>query len=197
MKAYKDFIVHIPQRFNDTFKTENGVEIYADRQFSPKLVANTIITVVETPMNYEGPIAKGDTLFIDPTVVFSQLYQNTGEQESQYLIDREKKLYKVDPSLLIAYRKREESWVGFGNNVLVERLKEVAEGSAFLYAPGATVKPSEDRGEVRVTNPDSSVKEGDVILFDPSFAVDIKMGNESLVWLREKDCLALVKESYE
>ena len=53
MKGYNDFIIKVSHVFNQTFKTENGVELHADSRLSQDRLANRIAVVEEVPLAIE------------------------------------------------------------------------------------------------------------------------------------------------
>lgn len=196
MKGLKDFVVHISERYKDTYKTEGGLELYADRRWSAKELANTIVEVVETPLNYDGPIKKGCNLFIDPTVIFNQMYQKTGEQENINLLDRDEKLYKVEPEMIIAYLVEKGGyWKGYGKNFLAERIVEEQEEvkSSLIIMPES--KPKEVKGKVKafILNEfleEQGIEFGDELFVKEFSYVDVKLRNKKLVWYHSSDALA-------
>lgn len=197
MKSFKDFIVVVPEKYSKTFKTENGLEIYMDKRWSLKKVANTIVEVVENPLNYSGEINKGVLLFVDPTLLMQQSYVLTGEQENINLIHRENNLYKVDPSYIIAYSlDNGKNWIGFGNNLLAERIKikePKTEKSSLVIVPENT-KPKEIKGKVKIflSNKElenQGVKKEDVVYINELYTIDIWFNQKPLIWIRNKDIL--------
>ena len=66
MQAHKDFIVHIPERYREGIKTESGVEIKLDKNFSGKEAANNVFEVINVPVDYKGKIKPGYRLLVDP-----------------------------------------------------------------------------------------------------------------------------------
>ena len=202
MKSIHNFIVHIPNRYNETFKTESGLEMYGDSRWSAKEMANTIVKVIEIPCNYKGIIQKGFEVLIDPTVVFNQVYQKTGVAESHHLIDKEKGLYRVEPSLIILYRKdAEEDWRGHDTNLIAERIKEEEvpeEKSSIIFLPSE--KPTHKKGEVKVVYGNRTLEvqgvfDGDTVYVTDLYGVDFFMDGKKYVWFRTNYVNAL-KESY-
>lgn len=196
MRGFKDFVVHISKRYSETFKTDSGLELYGDRRWSAKELANTVVEVVETPLNYEGPIKKGSSLFIDPTVIFNQMYEKTGEQENINLLDRDEKLYKVEPEMIIAYLVEDGGyWKGFGKHFLAERIVEEQEEtkSSLIIMPES--KPKEVRGRVKafILNDflrEQGIEHGDEIYVDEHSPIDVKLGDVKLVWYNSNEALA-------
>lgn len=195
MKGLVHFIVHIPQKYNETFKTKSGMELYGDRRWSPKEMANNVLDVIETPFIYDGPIQNGQKIFIDPTVLFQQIYSKGGEQENIHLVDREKNHYKVDQRLVIAYEK-DGKWIGHNDNLLVELGFEEPVKSDNLHIPEmANGKIDRKKGKIIVGNRSMSgldVKVGDTVIAKPLMGIDLWFNGKLLTWFRNQDLLALV-----
>lgn len=199
MKGYKDFIIQLSEKWSDKFKTESGLELYADRRFSIKRLANTVVEVKEIPVNYMGTIKQGDTIFIDPTVVMNQSYVKMGEQENINLIDRDKKLYKVDPSLIIMHRPKGGEWIGYGENLLMNRIKvEEKKSSSLIIMPSTENKFEDGKAIVEFSNPQlmsEDVYKDSVVLFKSKYAVDCWFFDKQYLWTKNRFLLATVKEA--
>ena len=196
MRGLNDFIVHIPEKYRPTYKTESGLELHADRRWSLKKVANTVIQVLETPLNYNGPIKKGCNLFIDPTVLMSQIYPKTGEQENLYVVDREKSLYRIRPEFVIAYSMGAGTqWIGFENNILLDRIYEGAasfSSSSIISIPKGNIMVR-GRATILIPNENNDFQEGQLAFFNEEMAIDVYLGDVPLIWLRVKDIQAVLK----
>lgn len=198
MKGLNHFVVHIPKKWSDSYKTESGLELYADRRWSLKEVGNTVVKIVETPLNYTGPIQNGFELFIDINTLSQQSYVIGGELENQHLIDRKNKLYKIDNSLIIAYRKDKNSgWIGFGDTVLCSKIKESKENvtSNLIYVPGNHVeKVVEGKYVLKILNEtveELGVTIGDTIYVEKNLFIDVRLEDEQLVRIRTRDILGV------
>jgi len=194
MRGHKDFIVHIPEKYKDGIQTKGGATIHLDRRFNAKQVINTIVEVVSTPVIYDGVIKEGFNLLVDPTLLMNQTYTRTGEQENINLVDRDKQLYKVDPSLIIAYQEKGvDKWQGFQDNVILARIKPVQKelkkiGSIFIPD---VAKPKDRKHvlEVLVANDEAAemgMAHGDHVVVNIKYAIDMKFGDRDVVWLKNK-----------
>ena len=196
MKPYRNFIVKIDQKYQDTFVTKGGIELYGDRKLSPKRMATTRVHVVATPATYSGEIKPGYDLFIDPTIVFMQAYQKTGEQDSRYLVDRENNLYRVPMSMVIAYvEKKGGHWKPYGENVLLEREDHHEDFKTKLAIPDSAKSPMKGFGAIWLAPDETGLSLGDKVYFDERYAVDMYMYNREMVWVRTKDLLAVTKDA--
>lgn len=197
MKGIKEFIVHIPEKYSKTFKTESGFELEADRRFSLKLVANTVIEVVELPFNYDGPIKPGDTLFVDVTVLTYQAYVKGGEQENRNIIDRDNNLYKIHPSMILMYKPSGGEWIAHNDNVLLERVpcKTQEIKSSLIYTPDSSIKKFEKgKGSIAFINNQLEVqglKLDDVVYLKNGLLVDVWFNNKQYMWTKNKYLIAV------
>ena len=192
MRAYKDFIVEIPKKFSETFKTESGLELYGSSVFSKKRMANNIVKVVAVPFENDTDISAKDELYLDPSLFMEQVYSKGGEQENIYLMDKDKGLFKAPLSLIIAYKKKDSKWCVFKDNVLLERIKEDGPGEtgSIIYVP-SNHKEKQGVGKLMFDVPDLGIKKGDVVLIDEMFVNDIFFDDKPVVWIKQRHLLAL------
>ncbi|MCP3850100.1 MAG: co-chaperone GroES [Gammaproteobacteria bacterium] len=89
-----------------------------------------------------------------------------------------------------------------GDRVVVRRLEEETKTAGGIYIPdSATEKPSEGEivavGNGRAANNGDliamEVKNGDKIIFGKYSGSEVKVGNETLLIMREEDILAVVE----
>lgn len=198
MRSLHEFIVHIPKDFKDSYKTESGLEIFADKRWSQRQLATTVVKVIKTPMSYEGEIEVGDFLFIDNAAVMRQEHIKTGVHESHHLIDRDKRLYSIPKMLLIAYKKKNtKEWIGFGDNVIIEReMVKEEKKSSLLVSPTENIKKeSKGKGVLFIVNNqiiDTGANKGDQIYFNELGAIDMFLGDKKVTWLKNRQVLAKI-----
>lgn len=199
MKGIRDYIAHIPQRYSEKIKTESGLELYSDSRWSAKEMANTIVDVVEVPFFGETPIKKGFQIFIDPTVVFNQIYEKTGVADSPFLVDKNKGYYKVSKDLIIAYREDKDSkWIAFNDNNLLIRLKNTEEKEKIvngLIIPDVA-KDKYIKGIAKVFLPSSHLLDSDIekdenVYFTELTAVDVYLDGRKITWVKDRYVLGL------
>lgn len=196
MKSINDFIVYTDVVFNDTFKTANGVELFADKRFSQKRLAQLEVEIKELPLNYKGEDIKGYKALVDATIYFQNDYNHGKGVNNE--IEGHKGFFKIQPSMIIAVRENESSeWVGFDDNLLVEQVmsenKETTSGLIILEIKKS--EPVQGLAKVAVTNKkmiDDDVNVGDTIKYNDYFGVDVHIEGRLLKWIRVKDCLAKV-----
>jgi co-chaperonin GroES (HSP10) len=205
MQAHKDFIVHIPKTYKTTAKTDSGFEYLLDKNFSGKDLANNIFEVLETPLTYEGEIKPGCNLLVDPVLVHNQVFQKFGEEENQYLVDRKRSLYRVDPSLIICYSMGDETeFYGFQDNLLCEKAqpenkeKEIEQiGSIFI--PDMSKDKPQDTLPLKVIVLNDELKETGVerndFIFHKQFTdVEINVRGHKFIWLKNRHVIGAKKE---
>lgn len=199
MKLVKHFVVHIPNLHNQKTVSDSGFELHQDRRWNTKETANTVIDVLETPLNYKGDIKKGDQIFVDATLILQAINVKGFENENNYLIDREKQLYRVDPNFIIAYKlKGVKDWIGFEDNLLCKKVVTQKKNEDKVLKSGiiipGIIERSEDRLEVVIINKNISiqgVKKLDNVISKKLMEVDVWLNKAPLVWLRNKDVLAI------
>jgi len=200
MVAIHDFIIEVKQAFNETFKTEGGLELYADKRFLGHKLSNRIAKVVECPALRSSIIKPNYEVLIDPTIFYSQAYEKTGQQENQYVLDKEKGHYKISPSMIVLYRETPESdWVGFEQNLLVEFYKEPIEPKTSLIIT-EVVEPEYIQGIAKVTYPNEELVEfgvltGDTIHIKNNFGVAFYLDGKEFFWIRNRDILATTNKN--
>jgi co-chaperonin GroES (HSP10) len=197
MKSIRDFIVHIPNRYQETFKTESGLELYGDHRWTSKEQANTVVKVVEIPCNYKGNIKKGYEVLIDPTIVFNQMYQKTGVAESHHLIDKDNNYYKVGQSMIILYRKDDkDTWKGHADNIVTEQIKEdLKQVKQSIIISLETPKNTFKKGIVKVVYANEflnsqDVFNGDIIYVDEMYGVNVFVDGKKYVWYNTRYVIA-------
>jgi co-chaperonin GroES (HSP10) len=195
MKAIRDFIIFTDVVFNETFKTESGLELFADNRFSQKILAQREVEIKAMPLEYEGEDIVGWQAFIDPTIYFQNLY-NHGKGDNNE-VSGYKGHFKVQPNMIIAIRKDANSqWQGFEGNLIVEQVMDSQEekksGLIILDIPKSN--PVKGVAKVVVSNEElDDVIVGDKIHFNDYYGVTAYLDNKELLWIRTKDCLAKIE----
>lgn len=197
MKGVRHFIVHVPELNDEKIKTESGVLLYADKRFNTKETANNVFEIVEVPLNYDGPIKKGWWLMVDPSLVYELTYNKGGKQENVNLINRDKKHFKLDPSLIICFRESNDSdWTGYDQNVICEEIpvqQKKYEKKGSLYVPDSAI-PKSVEGQMKVVITNESLKEmdvnkGDTVFINQMYNVALNVQGTTYQWCRTKDIL--------
>lgn len=195
MVSIRDFIVFTDVVFNETFTTGSGLELFADKRFSQKLLAQREVEIKSMPLDYKGENIVGWQAFIDPTIYFQNLYDHGKGDNNE--IAEQKGFFKVQPNMIIAVRKDSESeWQGFENNLVVEQVMESQEEvkSSIIILEVPKSKPLKGVCKVVVSNTElDNVIPGDTLRFNDYYGVTVYLNNKELLWIRVKDCLAKIE----
>lgn len=203
MQGIKDFIIHLPQAYNEHIETQSGVKIYADKRFSPERLSNREATIVSKPAIGTFDLEPGFKVLVDPTIVFEQHYKLThGAQQSIFLVDAKKSLYKIDPSMIVCYRQDEgESWQGFQENGLYELVEAKkpetpALESSFLYIPPSVAGKEKNRAKLLYGNKEllEDVSVGQEVIVNSEMGIDYWINGINYKWFRNKDVIAVVQD---
>jgi hypothetical protein len=195
MKNPNDFIIEIGAAFHDKFLTEGGLELFGDKRWLAKQLANITGKVISKPLNVEVDIEEGYEVVIDAGVLIEQIYHLTnGVQENIFLANKAKGWYKVDPNLVIIYRENKISeWKGFRQNAVFEKIEinnsESQSGLIFTEIPKVK-KYHTNRVKLVYGNKNLDVLPGEVVIVDPQYGLPFMLGTKSYLWYRNQDCLA-------
>lgn len=199
MKALHDYIIEVKEKFNDTFKTESGVEFHLDKRFSSEKLANRIAKVVNTPALSKSIIKTGYEVLIDPTIFFTQNYEKNANNYNGYLKDAEKGWYKIMPSMIVCYRETPENeWKGFGNNLLVDFVKEPIEkitASGIIF--GKEEVKTNGMAIIKYANKDLNdfgANNGDMVAIKPDTGIPFYL-EKTLYWITNREVLAVVTKN--
>ena len=193
MKGIHDYILEIKEPFKETFKTEGGLELYANKRFSADRLSNRIAKVMATPVFFEGVIEVGYEVLIDATILYEQIY-NKKVQESIHLLDSEKKLFKIDPKLIVLYRENSQAeWKGFLDSVLVEPIKKAAKPltSSLIILPEEVVEFEQNKAKIVVCNSDVTnmgIEKNDIVAIKP-LGISFWLDGKEFWWLKNDDLL--------
>jgi len=197
MKGLHDFIIELKNPLNATFKTESGVELYANENFSVDRLSNRVAKVISAPIFVDTPIKDGYEVMIEPTILYKQSYKGV-RQHYTSLIDNDNMWFKVTPNMIILYRKNEnEEWRGYLKNVMVEQIKE-EEGpiiSKYIIHP-ESAKKTFKKGRARLLYSNVELegygaKSGDELIINPLGGVNFWIEGKPYWWLRNVDVWAV------
>ena len=195
MRGTKAFVVHIPNKYNEKYTTESGLEIYGDHRWMAKDLANTIVDVVQIPFGYDGPIKIGTKVFVDPTLVMQGIHKE-GVIDSPYLIDREEALYKAPEDLIIAFSNdNQETWKCLNNNVLLTKVERKKDAKVNGIIQVGELNDRNSEMVVFMSNDElveDGVNVGDTLYVDDRLMISVKFNGKELIWLNVRDLFALV-----
>lgn len=192
MQSLREFIIKSDFDFGETFTTESGVELYASKRFTGDKLSNKIVSIISCPaMLSEDILEPGFEVVIDPTVYFQQHYNTTGDQDGPMVINRRKGLYRLNPSMIILYRKDKDSeWVGYGNSLLIEKKTEVTEEKIEGIITGINKK--NEQYFVAYPNSNETLEAGEEVFVNTKLAIPLWFDNKEYLWLNNSDILAKV-----
>lgn len=194
MRHTYNYVIKISHEYNETFKTESGLELYGDKRFSQKRLANQYATIVGQPLLYEGDLLEvGTKVFIDP-VFFHSISQDDSIQYTVNSIDRDKGLYSIEPQNIIMYEDGSD-WKGYlmnwvGKNKIEN--KEKTQGSIVIETK---TKKRTDYFEVVYPNKflsSNKVNTGDVIFVKDQYFVPFWIEGVEYHWVKDRHTLAKV-----
>jgi|TARA_R110000824_G_scaffold31328_4_gene102051 hypothetical protein len=158
----------------DNVKEIGGIEFITSVSEEDHTVSNRFATVMELPIDYGGPVQKGDTLLVHHNV-FKFYNDMKGRQKSgrSYFKDD---LFFVDYDQFFLY-KHKDKWSAHGKYCFIKpsELKD-----SYILKPGAE-EPL--LGVVKYINQeliDLGVKEGDEISFEPESEYPFTVDGEKL-----------------
>jgi len=186
MKSIYQFIVSPVnnKRYNNTKKV-GDVDLVISTSEENHTTSNREATVIETPINYKGPIEKGDTLLVHHNVFkfYNDMY---GKRQSGRSFLKEN-VFLIDSEQFFAYKKDGE-WNGYDRYCF---LKPVPVEESYIYKPFST-EPL--MGEVVIINQglkDKGVKVGDKVCYKPNQEYQFKVDDQTLYRLYDH-CITLI-----
>lgn len=128
MKAINEFIIEVGKAFKDTI-SHGSLELYANHITQQNELSNRFGKVINLPMAINSEIEIGAEVIIEPTVLFKQVYRGK-EQESRFLVNKQKGWYRLTPDMIILYKNPGKEWQGHNNNLFVEPIEQVEQKTA-------------------------------------------------------------------
>ena len=176
MKTFDLFVVELDKQFDDTIKTDSGLELFIDTKFNEFENRIQEGPVIASPFKYDTGVKVGDTLYFHHLVVLNEGQVLTGEH-NHYLV-------RFDPehtinNQAIAYKDQHTGSISplAGWSILEPVEEEIAKESDLIEV----VKLSEDpvtKGRVAFSAPwieDIGAKVGDVVGFKKNMDYRIKI----------------------
>lgn len=175
MKSPYCFIVTpVDDRRYDNIKEISGINFITSVSEEDHTASNRFAIVVETPINYNGPIKKGDTLLVHHNV-FKFYNDMKGRQKSgrSYLKDN---LFLVDNDQFFMY-KQNNKWHAWGKYCFV---KPVPIKESYIFKPGGEEPLFGVMKYINQELLDLGVKEGDQVSFVPESEYPFFIDGEKL-----------------
>lgn len=195
MKSLNHYIIKVPEPYSETITTDGGVEIYLDKRFNARELANTEGEVIEIPALGKNCIPKGSKVIIDSTIFIEQSYRKV-KQESTFLADKKEGLYRVDDSLIFMYQEpRSDEWKCNGKNLFVEpiEVEKKQKSSLIIEIDEVTQKYETGKARVAFTNDyleKSDVQIGDTLFIKEERDIEYKLNGKTYWWIRNHDIIA-------
>jgi len=175
MKSPYCFIVTpVDDRRYDNIKEISGINFITSVSEEDHTASNRFAIVVETPINYNGPIKKGDALLVHHNV-FKFYNDMKGRQKSgrSYLKDN---LFLVDNDQFFMY-KQNNKWHAWGKYCFV---KPVPIKESYIFKPGGEEPLFGVMKYINQELLDLGVKEGDQVSFVPESEYPFFIDGEKL-----------------
>ena len=171
MKSIYQFIVEPKNnRRYDNIKNIGGIDFITSTSEEDVATSNRQAIVIETPLDYSGPIEKGDTLLVHHNV-FKFYNDMKGRRRSgkSFLKDN---LFFLDLDQFFAYKKG-DTWHGYDKYCFVKAIPPV---DSYIFKP---LSKEPLMGEIVILNDtlkDKGLKVGDKVCYKPyqeyEFVVD-------------------------
>ena len=194
MTGIRDFIIEVKEPFKDTI-SYGDVEIYIEKNISRDRSSNRHGRVISCPFENDNMILSADDeIIFDATILYKQIYKE-GIQNSVFLVDEEKSWYRIDPSLIVLYRKQtSDEWRGYKDNLMVEFDKP-----SSLEKDNSTsiIVRNEKQKKARIIYINDAAEQLGVEKNDSAFVrneitgVPFFFNEKTLHWIRNKDLLAI------
>lgn len=175
MQSPYDFLVKPlkGRRYDNIIETEGG-SLITSASKEDHMASNRFAEVIETPIGYEGDIARGDTLLVHHNVFKYYNAMNGSERSGKsFLFDD---LFLIDIDQYYMY-KHEDKWKCDGRSSFVRPVPSdnsvINRGSSEEPLQGEMVYPSEYASS-------NGIKEGNVIIFYPGSEYEFQVDGEKL-----------------
>lgn len=194
MQHIYNYIIKLSKEFNDTFKTESGIELYGDKDFSQDRLSNRYAVIIGQPLLFDGELLELETkVLIDPTVYYHSIH---GEDDDLQLttntIDRQKGIYSIEPENIVLYKK-EGKWFGYLDNFLgkcvFKKKQDTVVGGIILE-----FRKNEKTNQYEIIYPNKFLLEhdantDDVLYMKPKMGVSVWIDGKEFTWLRNSEVL--------
>lgn len=186
MKSPFYFIIKpINDKRYDNTKNIGGIDFITSTSQEDHTVSNRFAEVIETPINYDGPICKGDTLLVHHNV-FKYYYDMKGKQRSStnYFKDD---LFFVDEQRFFMYKSNDE-WKAYGKYCFVKP----SEKEDYYISSHGTEQPL--IGYIKYSNDELNslgVFDGDKVSFKPDTEYEFNIDGEKLYRMFTNDITLL------
>tara|TARA_B100000768_G_scaffold92412_1_gene86396 strand:- start:18706 stop:19281 length:576 start_codon:yes stop_codon:yes gene_type:complete len=185
MQSPNQFIVTPSNnRRYDNVKTIEGLEIILDTSEESASFSNREAVVLSTPINYIGPITKGDTLLVHHNV-FKYYNDMYGRRQSGKSFFKDNKFF-IDETQYYMY-KNNSKWYAVEPFCFVAPLPAT---ETYIYKPFSD-EPLMGVMEYTCDSIEKhGIKKGDIVTFMPDSEYEFKFNEQKLYRIRSKNIIA-------
>lgn len=185
MQSPNQFIVTPSNnRRYDNVKTIEGLEIILDTSEESASFSNREAVVLSTPINYIGPITKGDTLLVHHNV-FKYYNDMYGRRQSGKSFFKDDKFF-IDETQYYMY-KNNSKWYAVEPFCFVAPLPAT---ETYIYKPFSD-EPLMGVMEYTCSSIEKhGIKKGDIVTFMPDSEYEFKFNEKKLYRIRSKNIIA-------
>jgi len=182
MKSPYSFIVKAyNNRRYDNIKSYGDIDFITSTSEEDHKSSNRFATVIETPINYTGPVKIGDTLLVHHNVFkfYNDMYGRRKSGKSYFKED----LFFVDVDQFYLY-KNNNQWIGYDKYCFIKPIKSI---KSYL---NKNSKNEPLRGVIKFINQqllDKGLKTGDEVIFEPDSEYEFTIDNEKLYRMYTKN----------
>jgi hypothetical protein len=185
MQSPNQFIVTPSNnRRYDNVKTIEGLEIILDTSEESASFSNREAVVLNTPINYTGPIKQGDTLLVHHNV-FKYYNDMYGRRQSGKSFFKDDKFF-IDETQYYMY-KNNSKWYAVEPFCFVAPLPAT---ETYIYKPFSD-EPLMGVMEYTCSSIEKhGIKKGDIVTFMPDSEYEFKFNEKKLYRIRSKNIIA-------
>jgi hypothetical protein len=175
MKSPFSFIVKpLNNRRYDNIKQYGDINFITSTSEEDHTVSNRFAEVVSTPINYRGPVKKGDTLLVHHNVFkfYNDMYGNRKSGKSFFKED----LFLVDPDQFFLY-KSDGIWKGYNKYCFIKP----SEVKDYYITKNGVEEPL--FGTIKYINDELTamgLKVGDEVSYQPESEYEFNVNGEKL-----------------
>lgn len=187
MKSIYQFIVEPKNnRRYDNIKNIGGIDFITSTSEEDVATSNRQAIVIETPLDYSGPIEKGDTLLVHHNV-FKFYNDMKGRRRSgkSFLKDN---LFFLDLDQFFAYKKG-DTWYGYDKYCFVKSIPPV---DSYIFKP---LSKEPLMGEMVILNDtlkNKGVKVGDKVCYKPYQEYEFVIDDTTLYRMYDHSIVAVL-----
>lgn len=201
MQGITEYIIGFDHTHRETVKvgeTEYGINPNFEQ---PKHI-NRIGKVISAPIHGGPVIKKGWEVLVMHTLLLNEVYSKTGNQKSNFCVDRDKNYFRIKPNLIVMYRNdSNDNWKCHMDVVMVKPIKikeEVKTWNGYelpdsVFNEEKGYKGNETRkGTIAFGNDElakNAIFEGDTVMFKIDREYEFEIEGETYYQMETCDLL--------